>query len=510
MTQARHSPIRPHRPRPRPPTRTTTPRVVVYARISSDDDLDRQGVTRQLDDCRRHAEREGWQIVAELEDDDVSASEHSTKFRPGYDALVRMVQAEQADVVLCWHLDRLYRRPAELEQFLPLIDRHRVRLVTTDNTEISPGEGALVARIRTAVAAEEARKIRIRTRRKKLEDAVQGKKHGRTPYGWNNDGTPKPGEMEFVAELTERLLAGDSLKGIARDWNARKVPVPFLKQRVKAPDGTWLRDAEGKVVRERHERPWDSEGLRALVRRASNAGLREFTDADGKRELTDGYWQPIVTQDQWRSVMGLLDSRHRPQPTQKYLLSGLVDCGLPECGGKASGTWRLSRHRSRRDYRNQVYRCTTCIRVSVDSAFLDAAVETATIERLQGEDVARLIGSAQAEAARAAADHAQALRERRKTIARLVANGSLTETDAVEALAELNPQLRAADAEADRLSAGRSSALHGLTGPEAEQRWAELDRDRKRAVISILWKITIRPRDKEHWATEHRVSITSK
>jgi site-specific DNA recombinase len=485
-------------------------RVVIYLRISHDDDLDRQGVQRQLADCQRYCEREGWTVVAVLEDNDISASELSTKFRPGYDAVVGMVAANEVDVVLCWTFDRLYRRPAELENFLPLIDRHHVRLITVDGTEVSPGEGALVARIRAAVAAEEVRKVKVRTRRKKLSDAETGKKHGRTPFGWNDDGSAKPGEAEHVAELVERLLAGDSLKAISRDWQARGVPVPRLRQKVKAADGTWLKDAEGKVVRELHERPWDSEGLKALARRASNAGLRSYVDDNGEQLTTTGYWEQIVTEDQWRSVCSLLDSRKRPGPTRNYLLSGLVTCG--GCGGKAAGTRRGSTARSGKVTIMTVYRCMDCVKVSVPVDFTDAHVEEATVARLQADDFAELLGAARESASQAALQKVQALRAKKSALVRQFTKGRLTEDELEDGLDEVNRDLRAAEAEADRLTSGRTSALHGLTGPEAEARWAELaDKpDRKRAVVALLWDITMLPRDREHWKPEDRVVIERK
>jgi site-specific DNA recombinase len=48
-------------------------RAGIYARISSDREGDGLGVSRQLEDCERLAERKGWQVVEQYVDDDVSA-----------------------------------------------------------------------------------------------------------------------------------------------------------------------------------------------------------------------------------------------------------------------------------------------------------------------------------------------------------------------------------------------------------------------------------------------------
>lgn len=47
--------------------------AAIYARISSDPEGDRLGVTRQVDDCRAMAERRGWPVAEVYVDDDVSA-----------------------------------------------------------------------------------------------------------------------------------------------------------------------------------------------------------------------------------------------------------------------------------------------------------------------------------------------------------------------------------------------------------------------------------------------------
>lgn len=48
--------------------------AAIYTRISKDLTLGGLGVARQLKDCRAMAERNGWQVISEFEDNDVSAT----------------------------------------------------------------------------------------------------------------------------------------------------------------------------------------------------------------------------------------------------------------------------------------------------------------------------------------------------------------------------------------------------------------------------------------------------
>jgi site-specific DNA recombinase len=103
-------------------------RAAIYTRISSDPAGQRLGVTRQLTDCRKKAVDLGWDVVAVYEDNDVSAS--TTRTRPQYVKMLAALEAGQVDGVVVWDLDRLTRRPIEIEQFIDLADRRGIALAS--------------------------------------------------------------------------------------------------------------------------------------------------------------------------------------------------------------------------------------------------------------------------------------------------------------------------------------------------------------------------------------------
>src|SRR5690554_1503754 len=103
--------------------------VAVYARISQDRSGDELGVRRQLEDCRVEAERRGWTVAQEYVDDDVSA--YSGKKRPAYEQMLTDLAEGRRDAVMVWHMDRLHRRPIELERFFEVCTRAGVTDVVT-------------------------------------------------------------------------------------------------------------------------------------------------------------------------------------------------------------------------------------------------------------------------------------------------------------------------------------------------------------------------------------------
>src|SRR3954464_4593695 len=101
-------------------------RVAIYARISSDDGT-ALGGARPVEDCRKLAAELGWEVAEEYVDNDVSA--YSGKRRPAYERMLADICDGYRDAVLVYHVDRLTRRPIELEQFVETVTAAGVRHV---------------------------------------------------------------------------------------------------------------------------------------------------------------------------------------------------------------------------------------------------------------------------------------------------------------------------------------------------------------------------------------------
>ena len=107
-------------------------------------------------DCRRLAQQLGWPLAHEVVDNDMSA--FSGKRRPAYEQLLADLADGLRDAVVCYHVDRLTRRPVELEQFVGTVDTARVRHVrfVSGDMDLGTGDGLLIGRIMAAVAPSAA------------------------------------------------------------------------------------------------------------------------------------------------------------------------------------------------------------------------------------------------------------------------------------------------------------------------------------------------------------------
>ena len=99
--------------------------AAIYCRISKDDAGTALGVARQERLCRELAEARELDVVDVFVDNDISA--YNGKKRPGLEALLGAVESGRVQAVLCYHVDRLYRRAIELEALVALVERTRAR-----------------------------------------------------------------------------------------------------------------------------------------------------------------------------------------------------------------------------------------------------------------------------------------------------------------------------------------------------------------------------------------------
>ncbi len=223
--------------------------------------------------------------------------------------MLRDIEDGLRDAVIVWHMDRLHRRPIELEQFVATCTRANVSDVVTlhGDYDLGKGDGLFMARLMAAMAANESDSKRRRLKRKAVETAEAGKPKsgGPRPYGFRSDFvTHEPAEVAYFHEAAERVLAGESLQSVVR----------------------WL-DASGAHTAKGNQ--WTPSKLRALLLAPRYWGMRTHHG----QIVAKATWEPIITPEQGERLRLLLTdpSRGTHRAPRRYLLSGLLKCS--KCGG---------------------------------------------------------------------------------------------------------------------------------------------------------------------------------
>ncbi|QNG35215.1 recombinase family protein [Geodermatophilaceae bacterium NBWT11] len=445
----------------------TTPRsAAVYARISSDQAGEGLGVQRQVEDCLRLAEGLGWTVGEEYVDNDFSA--YSGKPRPRYQQMLTDLASGDRDGVLVYHLDRLTRRPRELEEFLEVIDAAKVRHVkfVAGDADLGSGDGLLVARIMGAVAAGESAAKSRRVKRKLMQNAELGLPHGRSvrPFGFEQDAiTHRPDEASVLRELAQRFVAGESLRSLCTDLEERGV---------KTVKGA----------------PWHTHSLRYVLSNPRLAGLRSHNG----QTVGKAVWEPIITEELHHRVLALIASRKMSsrRTPRAYLLSGMLRCG--KCGGTLFSSRRQDSRRyvclSGPDHRG-------CGGLTVVAAPLEQLITDYALFRLDSPAVANAI------AGRSSADEessrlGEQLSQEREPLDYLAEEFGVARIDRRHWEKARRPvEGRVKDLEKRLGKVTRTDSLTGLgTGEALRDQWAGLNLSRQSAILrTLIAHITIAP-----------------
>jgi site-specific DNA recombinase len=430
--------------------------AAIYARISSDQDGTTLGVQRQLEDCRKLAADLGWAVGDEYVDNDLSA--YSGKRRPEYERMLSDLADASRDAVLIYHVDRLTRRPIELEQFLDVLTaakvRH-VRFVAGGDLDVGNGDGLMLL----AVAANESSTKSRRVKRKMLQNAEAGLPHGgfQRPFGYQDDKvTVRNDEAEVIRALADRFLAGESLRSLA----------------------IWLDERGIATV---SGKPWRTPTLRALLASGRIAGLRDHQG----QVIGKAVWEPIISEQTRARILSRMAEQKtsgRRSP-RRYLLSGQLRCH------KCDHTLYSA---AREDIRRYV--CSSgpdhggCGGTFVVAAPVEDLIAQAVLFRLDTPELADALAGRAATDERTAA-LAQALTADQEQLAELTALYAAKNITAREWMEARNPiQARIGKAEQAIARMTRSDALAGLVGNGEQLRasWAGLNLTRQAAIVRAV------------------------
>lgn len=466
-------------------------RAVIYVRISEDKrrgSLDEGlGVQAQEQQCRALAERLGHRVVAVFTDNDVSA--YSGRIRPGYRKMLSFLRSGKADVVLCWHTDRLHRSNVELEEYIDVAEPRDIKTetVTAGVIDLNTPMGRMVARQLCTIARYESEHRAERIALARQRQAQQGKYGGGAyrPYGFERDGvTVIPAEAEVIKRMANQVMAGISLRSIARD---------LRESGALTSGGT----------------QWFPYNVRSVLLRPRNAGLmvhrdksvphaRPYTDDD---VVGTAPWDPILPEDVWRSVVAKLTDPNRRTnaatgTARKYLGSGIYRC---PCGA----TLGVNKHGGSTQSR---YRCLQpgAGHAAVPVAELDELVTQVVLERLSRPDAADLIAAPAPEvdvpALRAElATHRQRLDE----IAADYDNDVITRSQMLKQTESRRAKLR--QVEYRLAEAVEVSPLAPLVGvDDVAAAWEKLSLGERRAVVKAVVTVDVLALGKGRRAKIHK------
>jgi site-specific DNA recombinase len=331
-----------------------TERVVVYARISVSND-ESVSIVRQVEACSKYAEARGWEVVAVVPDDGLSATHNKPEDRKGWREVLAL--QESYDAVVIWKLDRLARRVLDfLHADVALQARGAAVVCVEQPIDMTTAQGRAFATMLAVFAEMEADAISSRVRAAR-DYLLRNRRAvgGTVPYGYRNVENPDGAgfilakdadTIDYVRGMAERALSGESIYSITKWLDEVGAPLPSASQKNRKRDG------------------WHYSTVERILRSPVLAGMTPFNPGNESKVRGDGVLRDetgmpvvdglvaILTTDERRKLLAVLDNRDSPQSRPRGgkrvtspLLSGLATCGHCECvmhRGTTSGRPSLS------------------------------------------------------------------------------------------------------------------------------------------------------------------------
>jgi site-specific DNA recombinase len=299
--------------------------ALIYARLSEDREPDAEpaggvatSVDRQVADCLKWCELHGHRVANIYREPGLSG--FSGVRRPEFERLLADARNGVGRLIVCWRLDRLSRNRPDFARVLDLCDARGVQLASvTESLDTSTPTGEAMRDIIAIFARMESRNISVRVARAREESARAGRPvpGGARPYGYAGDKvTIIPIERDVLLDAAHRVIAGESLRSIARDFNN------FGLRPVAAPR-------------------WSAANLGKLLVNPRYVGRAVYRGV----EVADGQWPAILDVATHEKVKAILSNPARRtqvgRPSVHLLTGGILRCAVDGAalGARAPDKW---------------------------------------------------------------------------------------------------------------------------------------------------------------------------
>ena len=311
-------------------------RVWLYGRLSNDDDVMMNSLENQLEIVREYARKQGYEIVGESYDDNVSGMRFDRK---GLNQVTQAVDDGKIDAIIVKDLSRLGRHKTQTALFIDYLRRCQVRVLSvTENIDTFCDKDDLIIGVRGLMndfyAKDIGDKIRAGYRQKQREGIVIT-----PPFGYWKDKNRNEIRVNSEAAVTVQIiyslyLQGCGQKEIARRLNAmgRKTPAQLRAEKCGREFQLTHKTRDGQFL-------WTYASVKNVLTEEAYTGVlnnhrREYNNGKVKHiEKADWYrhedfFPVIIEKEEWEQVQKLLKQHARPangnQAKHRYV--GLLNC----------------------------------------------------------------------------------------------------------------------------------------------------------------------------------------
>jgi DNA invertase Pin-like site-specific DNA recombinase len=313
--------------------------AVIYARVSSEEQVQGYSIQAQLRACRESAEKHGYKVVKEYLDEGYSASRNLDR-RESFKEMLSDAASKSRffDAIVVHKLDRFSRDSLESSTSKAILKRHKVQLISVQEPVVGSDapEDAFMEHILVGMAEFYSKNLAREIRKGLSERIRQGFLVFRPPYGYRRQVIEKREGQKRTRTISRPVIDDAAAAVVKRIFDLYDRGVGY-KEITKILNSEGLRTAQGNRFSSNH--------IYWILRNKAYVGVLEynFRQRYGPVEpmTIPEFYPTIVDQQVFNRVQEKLrlsaaDWRNSYTNRTTYLLSGLVVCET--CGCRYLGT----------------------------------------------------------------------------------------------------------------------------------------------------------------------------
>ncbi len=398
--------------------------VALYARVSSEQQVEGFSIEAQLRAMREHAANQGWKIFREYVDEGFSAASAE---RPQFQILLRDTNLRLFDGLLIHKLDRLYRNVSQLLELVSALEKQGITLISVlERVDFSSPSGKMLLTNIGMISEFYLNNLREETVKGKLQRALSGLWNGDIPFGYCKGLCSRcddPNGKGYCPDFGQPDK-GDGRKLIAHPKDSVGLALAFTWHCTGKYSDQDVTDQLNQCgyrtrckltkkpdpIKPGGAKPFGKETVRSMLQNSTYLGLVKY-----KGQLLKAAHRPLIAREVFDQSQDVRRRWHR-NPGQRrseprvFMLTGLLRCAL--CGARMRGTTNPRGQRFYRDTaRESSKRCTRhgvvpaerietellgylrSLRLPIAWKERIAQLALATPERLEQEERRRLLNS---------------------------------------------------------------------------------------------------------------------
>ncbi len=242
--------------------------------------------------------------------------------RPVFNEMLDRIEKGEANGLLCWDIDRLYRNPVDEGRLRWMLQKGLIQVIKTPYRSFYPEDAGLLMGVEGGRATDFVIRLSKNVKRGLNGKALRGWRPSGGPIGYLNVGNEKgsktiasdPERFPLVRKMWDLFLSGSYpvskiVKIANNEWGLRTIK---------------RRKLGGKPISLSHGYKTFSDPF--------YYGYFPWTDPEtGEEKMYKGSHEPMITESEFWRAQTLLGKKGKQRPqTKEFAFTGMMSCG--ECG----------------------------------------------------------------------------------------------------------------------------------------------------------------------------------